>query len=236
MPLWDGAVIVPYASGKRWTLYGASCLDVLAAGLIPADASVIGDPPYGMDWDVDTTRFSGGSPESQARRGCGNDQRLRVANDDRPFDPAPWLDFPRVVLFGANHFGARLPVGTTLVWLKRNPPAFGSFLSDGEIAWMKGGHGVYAHLEVFAISSDRVHPNEKPPGLLEWCMTRAKVPPDGVVFDGWAGSGSCGVAALRTGRSYIGCEIEPVYLPIIARRLAQAEADGVQASMFAPRP
>ena len=225
-------MIRPYASGKRWTLYGADCLDVLAAGLIPADTSVIGDPPFGMDWDVDTTRFSGGSPETQAKRGAGADYRLPVANDDQPFDPLPWLTFPRVVLFGSNHFGARLPVGTTLVWIKRNPPAFGSFLSDAEVAWMKGGHGVYCHLEPFT-TPDREHPNQKPIGLLEWCMARAKVPSDGVVFDGWAGSSSCGVAALRTGRSYIGCEIEPTYLPIIARRLAQAEADGVPQQLFA---
>lgn len=224
---------VVYASGRRWTLWHGDCAEV--APTVEGIDAVIGDPPFGMDWDVDTTRFSGGSPEAQAKRGAGADYRLPVANDDRPFDPSPWLDYPRVVLFGSNHFGARLPVGTTLVWLKRNPPAFGTFLSDGEIAWMKGGHGVYAYLEPFT-TPDRVHPNEKPPGLLSWCMDRAKVPVDALVFDGWAGSGSCGVAALRTGRRYVGCEVEPAYLPIAARRLAQAESDGVPLPLFGPRP
>ena len=230
--------MTPYASGKRWALYGADCADVV--GSIAEIDAVIGDPPFGMDWDVDSSRYSGG--QKGHARGPGGArvaipivERLPVANDDRPFDPAPWLDFPAVVLFGSNHFGARLPVGTTLVWLKRNPAAFGTFLSDGEIAWMKGGHGVYAYLEPFT-TPDREHPNQKPTGLLSWCMERAKVPADGLVFDGWAGSGSCGVAALRSGRRYVGCEIEPAYLPIAARRLAQAEADGVPQSLFATVP
>lgn len=219
----------PYASGRRWTLYGADCADV--APLLTDIDAVIGDPPFGMEWDVDTTRFSGGSDASVAKRGKGADYRLTVANDDRPFDPRPWLDYDRVVLFGSNHFGASLPVGTTLVWLKRNPPAFGSFLSDGEVAWMKGGHGVYAHLEPFT-TPNRVHPNEKPVGLLRWCIEKARVPTDGLIFDGWAGSGTCGVAALESGRRWVGCEIEPAYLDIAARRLAQAESDGVQSPLF----
>lgn len=246
VPLWGGAVIVPYASGRRWTLYGTNCIHVLNSDLIPADASVIGDPPYGMDNETDSTRFSGGQSKNNRHEGQGRDDYAIVHGDREPFDPSPWLNFPRVVLWGSNHFAARLPVGTTLIWIKKGAHLFGTFLSDAEVAWMKGGHGVYCHevwfppptraVEAGDPGGSPAHPNQKPIGLLEWCMTRSRVPPDGVVFDGWAGSGSCGVAALRTGRSYIGCEIEPTYLPIIARRLAQAEADGVQGNMFAARP
>ena len=223
--------MTPYAQGKRWTLWHADCLDVLAAGLIPADAAIVSDVPYGMGWDVDTTRFGGGSPESVAKRGAGTDRRVVVANDDKPFDPAPWLGFERVVLFGCNHFGQRLPVGTTLVWLKRNDAAFGSFLSDAELAWMKGGHGVYCYREFFT-NPDREHPTQKPIGLMRWCIDKAKVEPCGLVVDPYAGSGSTGVAALASGRRFYGVETEAAYLPIIARRLAQAESDGVQGTLF----
>lgn len=219
----------PYASGRRWTLYAGDCLTM--RHLIPADASLISDVPYGMDWDVDTTRFGGGSPASQAKRGKGTSSRPPVAGDREPFDPAPWLDYPRVVLFGSNHYAQRLPVGTTLVWLKRNEAAFGSFLSDGEIAWMKGGHGVYAYTEPFT-TPNRVHPCQKPEGLMRWVMERAKVPADGLVVDPYCGSGTTGVAALRRGGSFIGMECEPEHLVTAARRLADAEAGGVQVGMF----
>jgi site-specific DNA-methyltransferase (adenine-specific) len=223
--------VTPYAQGKRWTLYAGDCLDVLAARLIPSDASIVADPPYGMGWDPDCRRFTGGQGLHERRAdGTGGRNRPRIIGDDQPFDPAPWLGFPRVVLFGSNHFGARLPVGTTLVWLKRNPPAFGTFLSDGEIAWMKGGHGVYAHLDPNR-GADREHPNQKPVGVMSWCCDRAKVPVDGLVVDPYCGSGSTGVAVLRRGGTFIGVERDPAHLPIAARRLADAEAGGVQVGL-----
>lgn len=113
------------------------CGDCPTMGRIEADA-VISDPPYGMNLDTDNSRFSGGNAASVCRRGngVGTGNAAPIIGDAEPFDPSPWLDYERVVLFGSNHFASRLPVGTTLVWLKRNDAAFGSFLSDAEIAWM----------------------------------------------------------------------------------------------------
>ena len=234
-------MIRPYAQGRRWILYGADCLAVLADGLVPEDAAIIGDPPFGMRNNTDSTRFSGGRAKNN-RRGQGRDDYAIVHGDDQAFDPAPWLEFPQVVLWGSNHFAARLPIGTTLVWIKKGAHLFGTFLSDAEVAWAKGGCGVYCHEAWFPPPARAVeagnpggspaHPNQKPIELLRWCFVRAKVPTDAVVFDGWAGSGSCGVAAIGSGRRYIGCEIEPSYLPVAARRLAQAEADGVPQLLF----
>ena len=63
-----------------------------------------------------------------------------------------------------NHFAARLPVGTTLIWLKRYDNAFGTFLSDAEIAWEKGGYGVYCFRDVSmqGESNNKKHPTQKP--------------------------------------------------------------------------
>lgn len=242
--------MTPYAQGKRWTLWHADCLDVLAAGLIPADAAIVSDVPYGMGWDVDSTRFSGFGPSVAAGRrqpprpDDGRDDHEIVTGDAEPFDPSPWLGFPAVVLSGANHFAQRLPVGTILVWVKRAPHLYGSFLSDAEIAWMKGGHGVYCHEEQFpspararethgdTMHPTTLHPTQKPIRLCRWWIERAKVSAGGLVVDPYAGLATTGVAALSMGRSFIGCEIEPAYLDIAARRLAQAESDGVQGTLF----
>lgn len=77
---------------------------------------------------------------------------------------------------------------------------------------------------------DRVHVTQKPLEVMDWLL--GIVPREGVVLDPFCGSGSTGVAAVTSGRSFVGIEIEPAYLDIAARRLAQAESDGVQLGMF----
>jgi hypothetical protein len=108
---------------------------------LPGPAALISDPPYGMAWNTNSLRFSGG--EQGVKR--GKDWGANIVGDAEPFDPEPWLalDVP-TVLWGYHHFAARLPLGSVLIWLKRNDEAFGSFLSDGELAFCAGGYGVYA--------------------------------------------------------------------------------------------
>jgi len=208
------------------------CLRVLADlpdGCIDA---VITDPPYGMNWDTNSKRFSGGY--RHIKRGAGRDDWRAVKGDDRPFDPSPWLGFPRVVLFGSNHYAARLPVGTTLVWVKRNDAAFGSFLSDAEVAWMKGGHGVYCRrdLSMSNVNVARSHPTQKPVSLMKWILDKAKVPLGGLVLDPYAGSGTTAVACVLTGRRCLAVEIDPHYAAIARARVAAAMGRG-PGSLFA---
>ena len=216
----------------RYQIIHGDCLDVMrsmAAGSVDA---VVTDPPYGMDWDTDTTRFSGGL-QGVSR---GKEWASRVHGDSEPFDPSPWLDFPRVVLFGSNHYAARLPVGTTLVWIKRNDHAFGTFLSDAEIAWMKGGHGVYCYREQFPPPSRMrenfgavAHPCQKPIGLMRWCLRRAGVEPGMTVLDPYMGSGTTLVAALQEGCRAVGIEREAQYIEIAKARV---EAEAKQGNLF----
>jgi len=212
-------------SGERqWEIVCGDCLDVMRG--IPDDSIdlVLADPPYGMNNNTDYTRFSGGHRDSVAKRGLGRDYGSPIANDDHPFDPTPWLKFDRVILWGFNHYAATLPVGTTLVWIKRNVSAFGTFLSDAELAWMKGGHGVYCcqDLSMNAIARDRLHPNQKPESLLIWYLDKAKVPVGAIVLDPFMGSGTTGVACIKTGRRFIGIEIDPTYCEIAEKRISEA--------------
>ena len=202
--------------------------DCMTMALPKADA-VISDPPYGMDWDTDSKRFSAGT----IQRGIGRDDWGKIANDKAPFDPTPWLHFPRVVLWGQNHFAQRLPVGTTLVWEKKEPHLWGTFLSDAEVAWMKGGHGVYLYRENFPPPSRQAeagghcaHPNQKPVRLMAWCMDRAKVPEGALVLDPYMGSGTTGLACIRTGRRFFGVEIDPRHFDTACERLERELAQG----------
>lgn len=73
----------------------------------------------------------------------------------------------------------------------------------------------------------RVHPHEKPVTLMRVLL--AKCPPDALVFDPFAGSGSTLVAAQELGRRAVGVEIDPGYCAIAADRLREA---GARMSLF----
>jgi len=198
------------------TLYCGDCREILPT--LPCVDAVVTDPPYGMALNTDGTRFSGGHPDSQKRRSAGKAYPA-IVGDDAPFDPAPFLGFQSVILWGLNHFSERLPQGGGLVWLKRNDDALGSFLSDAELGWEKGKTGVFCFRSYpQSMATDRVHPTQKPVDLMEWCVARTR----GIVLDPFMGSGTTGVACIKLGRKFIGIEIEPKYFDIACRRIEEA--------------
>lgn len=211
------------------TLYLGDCREILPT-LGKVDA-VVTDPPYGMNWDADTRRFVAGRPTNRVTKTNWSD----ITNDDRPFDPAPFMKFDEAILFGCNHYAERLPVGTTLVWLKRYDNAFGTFLSDAELAWQKGGHGVYCCRDVSlqGESLNKLHPTQKPLGLMRWCVERTQ---GGTILDPFMGSGTTGVACAKLGRKFIGIEIEPKYFDIACKRIADADSRPSLPFVEAPKP
>ena len=215
----------------------SDCRDILPT-LGPVDA-VVTDPPYGINLNTDNTRFSGGNPASVAKRGTriGPADGLGIIEDDKPFDPTFLLELPGdKIIWGWNNYPDRLPRGACLIWLKRNDAAFGSFLSDAELAWMSKGHGVYCRRDLSnaAIANERVHPTQKPVSLMEWCLSfvvKARL-----ILDPFMGSGTTGVAAVQMGRSFIGIEREPTYFDIACRRIEEAYRQPRLFEEPAPKP
>jgi DNA modification methylase len=205
------------------TLYLGDCRDILPT--LAAHDLVLTDPPYGIGLNTDNRRFSGGHVASVAKRGnnVGSANGRRIVGDAGPFDPAFLLYLPGdKIVWGWNNFPDRLPRGACLVWLKRNDDAFGSFLSDAELAWMSKGHGVYCRRDLSnaAIANDRAHPTQKPVSLMEWCLSFT--PKARAVLDPFMGSGSTGVACVGAGLAFTGIEIEPSYFDIACRRIEDA--------------
>lgn len=84
---------------------------------------------------------------------------------------------------------------------------------------------------------ERVHQTQKPVDLLAQ-MVPVVAPPDGIVADFFAGSGSIGVAALLAGRRFLGVEREARHVATARERCAGAvgewtAATGAQGSLFA---
>jgi site-specific DNA-methyltransferase (adenine-specific) len=68
---------------------------------------------------------------------------------------------------------------------------------------------------------ERQHMTAKPEALMRDVV--ALCAPGGLIVDPFAGSGTTGVAALRTGRRFLGCELVPAYHTLAAERLAAEE-------------
>ena len=80
--------------------------------------------------------------------------------------------------------------------------------------------------------SERVvgHPTPKP----SWLMTEqitASVPVCGIVLDPFCGSGTTGVAAINTGRRFIGVELREDYADIARARIAKAAEQARQLTL-----
>lgn len=207
------------------TLYLGDCRELLTS--LDRSCSIVTDNPYGMDWDTDSTRFTGGARE--VRRGEGRSDWKAIEGDAEPFDPAPWLEFKSTVLWGANHFFGQLPVGRVLMWMKKPTHLLGTFLSDFEVGWASGGHGCFAHFRQFpppsrAVENDgkRVgHPTQKPVSLMEWCI-REFARGDQAIIDPYMGSGTTGVACVNLGRAFVGIERDATYFDTACRRIEAA--------------
>jgi site-specific DNA-methyltransferase (adenine-specific) len=63
-----------------------------------------------------------------------------------------------------------------------------------------------------------LHPTQKPVPLLEYLIKTYTNEGD-IVLDNCMGSGSCGVAAVNTGRRFIGIELDQKYFDIAQRRI-----------------
>lgn len=203
-----------------WRIEQGDCLELMAD--LPAQSvdAVVTDPPYGIAYNP-----IGGNGVAQR----GN--LPRVTGDNRPFDPQPFLHFPTVVLFGADHYYTKLPDGGSwFVWYKRRDIPSINF-ADCEMAWCNVKHlaRVFDHrwhgmIRDSEQGEKRVHPTQKPIMLMRWVMDTLKIPRGATIFDPFCGSGTTGVAAIQTGRNFIGFEISPEYCTIARKRCEAAAA------------
>lgn len=219
------------------TLYLGDCLELLSAP--PNVQAIVTDPPYGQKLKVNTF-FAGGTRARAIPQRTGSTCMVRpneyppVHGDDKPFEPEPWLKAAPLVLFwGAHKFAHRLPAGSWLAWDKV-PTGKVRDQGDGEAAWysvpgkaMRIFRLLWDGLCVDAAArhevtagQQRYHPTQKPEALMAWCLEQIGSP--GSVWDPYMGAGSTGVAAIRSGATFVGCEIEPRYFDIACRRIEQA--------------
>ena len=196
------------------------CLEILptlAAGSVDA---VVTDPPYGM---AKYNKFGSRTNLIPSM------YFAPMIGDDKHFDPLPFLDYPIVILFGANWYSDKLPAAAGwIIWDKKDGGTSDNF-GDCEMAWVKGAVAtrIFRHLwrGMFKASEKdqrRVHPTQKPIELMTWILENYTNSGD-TILDPFMGSGTTGVACVQTGRNFIGIEIDPGYFEIAKKRIAQAQ-------------
>jgi DNA modification methylase len=188
----------------RVTLYHGRWQDVLP---LPVDA-IITDQPYGTGWIR-----GGGKKEGQFKR------RSEKAKWDE-LDLA-WMDHaPAIVAafcpdFGIWPMSLRMKTPHVLKYRKTNPAPFGypcepiisSFPMDG--GWEKEAYN----------GDNPLHPCQKPLPLMAW-LVNGLTSPDHIVCDPFMGSGTTGVACIRTGRRFAGIEEDPNHFQTALERIS----------------
>ena len=163
---------------------------------------VFTDPPYGMN----AVQNSG--VLSKKYKNIINDDSIDVAIKsfnllDKAI-PAIW--------WGANYYANELPNGSCwIVWDKNNG---GSDQMDCELAWTNL-KGVTRKFTQASEKINRVHPTQKPIGLIVWSFDKINAD---TVMDLFLGSGSTLIACEKTNRKCYGMEIDPHYCDVIVKR------------------
>jgi site-specific DNA-methyltransferase (adenine-specific) len=208
----------PYYQDEAVTIYHADCREILP---LIEFSLIITDPPYGINWNTDYTRFTHALTEAPRV----NHPKVKGDTDPYLVDVVfgPW----ELICWGAHLFPWKITTaGSWLVWDKRFDNG-SAFLSDAELAYWSVGKGVYIHKHTWqgmvkdksGIPSKHYHPTEKPLGLMSWCIEKAKSKK--VICDPFMGSGTTLRAAKNLGRKAIGIEIEEKYCEIAAKRMGQ---------------
>ena len=213
--------------GPHCTLYQGDWQTVYA--LLPRHAAVITDPPYKVSYDYTRAR----------RRPATWDHNF--VGHDQDFDPTPWLRFPEVILFGADHYCEHLPQrGTWWCWQK-TPGQNSADFAACEWIWLSMGKRPYAfdHLwrggmrageENYSRLPQKLHPAQKPVALLTALVEQTTAP---VIIDPFMGSGTTLAACVRLGRPCIGIELDPAYF---ATACARVQAELQQLALFPREP
>jgi DNA modification methylase len=221
------------------TLYLGDCMEILPA-LGKVDA-VVTDPPYGVNLGN-----HGGANDARAshvliKQGYLNydDTEENLVNLIVPAVAKSLKITKRGLVFcaGSNvwHFPRADYIGGIYIPAAhgRNKWGFSSFahcLLYGQAPLLHLGAKTTG-IASSATSEESEHPCPKPISWMKWAVNLASIA-DETVLDPFMGSGTTGVACVKTGRKFIGVEIEPKYFDIACRRIENAYR---QPDLFIPQ-
>jgi hypothetical protein len=182
-------------------IYNADCLDVMQEMEDGSVDAVITDPPY-PDYYTEEYKYFDGI-----------------------LDPLKQFDCRQLIFWSAK---VEFPLDYTAIhiWDK----VIGCASTYERIFERNGNESylIFRHMSGFSAVRAKIgrdiitgHPSQKPRRLLTELVEKFTNDTD-TILDPFMGSGTTGVAAVQTGRRFIGIEIDPDYYAIAKRRIQEA--------------
>lgn len=215
------------------TLYLGDCREMFAEIGTGTVAAVVTDPPYGIN-----TKSDGMGKLSPWADWCNSSywyadwlatcQRL-VGNTGCVWSCLNWRS---MVTFQKASADIRWPIESLLIWDK-------DWIGPGGPKGLRPSYEMVAlfaadlfgledrslrDVQQFKWSSIKPngHPAEKPENLMTWLIDISTKRGD-VVMDPFMGSGTTGAAATKTGRQFIGCEMDEAWFDVACRRIEASQ-------------
>ena len=207
---------------RRWCVVTGDCLDVLRGFPEKCVDAVVTDPPYGVGLKYRSFDDTRNAIKSLADAFVPEARRVSPIVAFTPGKGNEWL-YPEPTW----QLGWAMKSGSGMC--RWGFQCYHPILVYGKcpfLARCMGGRAdtLFLGSAKASVAKD-IHPCAKPTIVMEWLIGR--VDPDGnaIILDPFTGSGTTGVAAIKTGRRFIGIEIDEHYANIARERIAKAEAD-----------
>ena len=215
-----------------YKLYQGDCLEIMGGIKDKSVDLIVTDPPYLMDYQ--SNRRKKEDRFDKIKNDKGNymliqdylEECHRIMKDNTAiYCFCSWHNID----FFKNEFEKHFKLKNILVWNKNNHGTGdlkGSYAPKHEfILFGHKGRTLLREKRIAdvidcpKISSNKLtHPTEKPQDLLEIFIKQSS-DEESIIFDGFMGTGSCGIAAKKLNRNFIGIELDEKYFNIAKDRL-----------------
>ena len=215
-----------------YKLYQGDCLEIMGGIKDKSVDLIVTDPPYLMDYQ--SNRRKKEDRFDKIKNDKGNymliqdylEECHRIMKDNTAiYCFCSWHN----IGFFKNEFEKHFKLKNILVWNKNNHGTGdlkGSYAPKHEfILFGHKGRTLLREKRIAdvidcpKISSNKLtHPTEKPQDLLEIFIKQSS-DVGSIIFDGFMGTGSCGIAAKKLNRNFIGIELDEKYFNIAKNRL-----------------
>lgn len=237
------------------TLHCGDCLEILPTLGAGSVDCVITDPPYLTDDSKVLVRGSAIAPIRNDSHSVGLPwgYSLDWVDEVARLEPKHWVVFCNYRMLGGliTKLEEYTKLGCVFTWLQRNRPPMARNIPrlDCEyVVWAKHPKATNARVREFKsmvldvnmpqaglMATERVlvpgsykaaHPTQKPIAVISPFVERL-TNCGTTILDPFMGSGTTGVACIKTGRNFIGIEKDVNYFAIAERRIAEAQAQPV---------
>jgi DNA modification methylase len=200
--------------------------------------AIISDPPYNINYGKKNANYYHFRDKVNNNLWRGG-HKARPDFDDKAVDISFMfsMNIKKMAIFGMNNNMQYIPLdlfnsGSFMAWDKHSNDK-GRVISDKiigsgfELIWMypkmKMDFIRYVYAGLFGTEHEdtkkRLHPTQKPVAVMVRLIELLKLKPGSTILDPFMGSGSTGLACIRTGMNFIGIEKEKYYFDIAKKRL-----------------